>query len=285
MLPGLLFLALLGGCKDSPPTTDQAPTTTTGALTAPAERPLPAFAGLLLDVDGDRILVGTPLPAPENADPMMEMTVRLLVRGVPTPWPLDDRPLSHARLLPGGALGITMRGDLVVADATVTRVDGEAIGPVGASADGRTLVYCKGEAPSLEVWRADYDGGWTTRPVTTAMAPTWSPAVSGDSVVYASAHSGVAALWRADGGAPRQLTNRDVTFTPGQAPHLDPFPASLTPTLFDGDRIVFEGEQGVVVMTGEGRVLRQETGRVPHRLGLGYGVVRGNAIHPLEVAP
>lgn len=242
-------------------------------------------------MDGGRILVGAPLPAPPDGDPMMEMTVSLLVDGAPRAWPLDGRLLSHARLLPGGALAITTAGALLVNDGepgSVARIDEGVVGPVGASDDGRILVYCKGEPPSLEVWRVDRSGGeWgPPRPVTDGMAPAWSPAVSSAGVVvFVSARSGVAALWRADDGPPRQLTSRAVQVTPGEAPRLDPFPASLTPTLFDGSHIVFEGEQGVVAMSAEGRVLRQMPGSVPHRLGAGrYGVVSGERVRVLDLA-
>jgi hypothetical protein len=220
--------------------------------------------GIVLDADADRVLIGTPLPAPPNSDVPLRMTVRLIVRGAEKKWPAGTvasaRLLSHGRLL-----GVSPEGDLTVWDhGRPTVVDHGVIGAVGASADGRHLVYCKGVPPDLEVWRAD-DGH--PRAVTKDMAPTWSPAVEGDgsTVIFVSAKTGVPALWRVDrDGAPRQITNRDVKTTPGQAPVLTPFPDSMTAPLLFGGLFVFESTGTVHVFWADGRPVKSLPGASPY---------------------
>lgn len=297
----LASLVLGAGCSEPAPSAPPAPSTSaaTGALAAePAPLALPTLPTLpalgpgarLLDVEGDRVLAGVPDEAPANADPVMRMEVRLWQGGVPQAWPAEAQPAAHARLLPGGrALAVTPRGALLLVDGSgasgpagsVRALDEQVVGPVGASPDGARIAYCKGEAPDVEVWRLDLLAGARPVRVTADLAPAWSPGVADDgSVLVASARSGVAALWRVDrDAAPIQLTNRDAVVAPG-APPLAPFPASLTPTLFDGDRAVFEGEDGVVVTDREGRVLRKLPGAsVPHwRPGRRAAAVTGSLV-------
>ncbi len=224
----------------------------------------PAGGPHVLDADGARVLVGHPLPAPADSDVDLRMHVKLTVDGAERAWPLAGEPLEQARLLPGGGFLATLAGGaLVRVDAAGVRtpLDTAVVGAVGASPDGRHLVYTKGEAPQLEVWQLT-DGG-APRAITRDMAPCWSPAVSPDGrrVVFTSAKSGVPALWIAeDGGAPRQLTNRG---TPDPT-RPSPFPTGLTPTVFDGARIAFEADGRVHVLSAAGASLGVVAGRAPH---------------------
>lgn len=290
-------LCMTAGCSSGsrdqqppPATAAGALASTPGAAAAEPSHRLPDLGGSrLLDVEGDRVLAGLPDDAPPNADPVMRMDVRLFVGGQRAPWPAAAQPAAHARLLPGGrALAVTPRGALLLVEGDVARpLDVDVVGPIGASPDGTLLVYCKGEAPDLDVWRLDLGAGATPARVATDLAPAWSPAIAPDgSVVVASARSGFPALWRIEaGGTPVQLTNRDVTASVGVPPVLSPFPASLTPTLFDGERVVFEGEAGVVVADRDGRVLRQTPGAsVPHwRAGRRAGVLAGAHVVDLDL--
>lgn len=245
----------------------------------------PAGGPHVLDADGERALVGHPLPAPVDSDVDLRMQVKLTVGGAERAWPLAGEPLEQARLLPDGAfLATTAGGALVRVDAQgrATPLDTDVVGAVGASPDGRHLVYTKGEAPQLEVWQVS--GGGAPRAITRDMAPCWSPAVSPDGrrVVFTSAKSGVPALWIAEaGGAPRQLTNLG---TPDPT-RLSPFPTGLTPTVFDGARVAFEADGRVHVVSASGRPLRTTPGRAPHFRPGGLGLLTGpsHRATPLEV--
>ncbi len=241
------------------------------------------------DVEGDRVLLARPIPAPPNTDVPLRVETRYLERGAAVPSPLASETLSFARLLPGGRfVAVRANGELVeVRDGAVTVLDRDVVGAVGASADGAHLVYCKGEAPALEVWRHDAGG---SRPVTTDMAPAWSPATDGRAVVFVSARAGAPALWRVDGaGAPRQLTNVGVTFAPGRPPPtLEPFPDSMGPPLLAGGLLVFESTGAVHVLSDAGRPLRVLPGAAsPHWITPGrvIGVVAGGRRVAVEVAP
>ncbi|MCB9536018.1 MAG: PD40 domain-containing protein [Myxococcales bacterium] len=228
------------------------------ALAAPAGGPH------VLDADGERVLVGHPLPAPPDSDVDLRMRVKLTVGGAERAWPLAGEPLEQARLLPGGGFLATLSGGALVrvdAAGARTAVDTEVVGAVGASPDGRHLVYTKGEAPDLEVWQVSEGGA--PRAITRGMAPCWSPAVSPDGrrVVFTSAKSGVPALWIAeDGAAPRQLTNLGAP----DPTRLSPFPNGLTPTVFDGARVAFEADGRVHVVSAAGVPLGVVGGRAPH---------------------
>lgn len=223
---------------------------------------------LVLDVDATHVLAATPRPAPANTDPVMRMEVRLERAGLTVPSALDTRDWSFARLLPDERfVGVTTDGRLWVSplkSAASTQagvfIDEGIEGAVGSSPDGRHLVYCRGSAPDLEVFRAD-DG--RVRRVTSDMAPVWSPAISPDGrrVVFVSAKTGVPALYRVDDGqAPRQLTNVGVRPQPGVVPTLAPYPDALTPPLLGSAHLVFESRGAVHVLDLEGRTLRVEPG-------------------------
>lgn len=248
---------------------------------APADPPDP----VILDADGDRLLVGHLDPVPPGTDTGLRLRVRLRVGGVETTWALADRDLVQAGFAGSGRiLATTLDGDLLEVDPARGKprlLDRGVVGAVGASPDGRHLVYCKGEPPELEVWRLDRPGG-TPRPVTKAMAPAWSPAVSPDgrTVVFTSARSGVPALWIVeDDGPPRQLTNVGAAVAPAgtAAPSLAPFPAAMSPVRLAGGWIAFEGRGAVHVFTVRGAHHRTLPGAAPHWIEPGrvLGVVVG----------
>ena len=219
---------------------------------------------LVLDAQGDRALVGTPLPAPEAADPAFRMRVRLERGGQAVRTSLDAQDWSFARLLPGDRfLGVTPDRRLVIGPlgkGKLRVVDTGVEGAVAASPDGRHLAYCKGLAPVLEVFRAD-DGRVTA--VTSGFSPAWSPAISADGqvVAFVSARSGVPAIYRVQGGAaPVQLTNVGLRPQPGVVPTLAPFPDGMTAPLVSASHLVFESGGAVHVLDAAGRPLRMLPG-------------------------
>lgn len=238
-------------------------------LAFPLAFPLAARAQkVVLDADGDRVLIGEILPAAPNSDPALKLQLHLEQGGRRLTSALDGRVLSFARLLPGGRfLGVTPEGRLFSAKlkdgSDEKTIDERVQGAVSASPDGRHLAYCKADGEDrIEVFRAD-DG----RPsrVTTEMQPTWSPAVSPDgrTVVFVSARTGVPALWQVRAAGPaRQLTNVGVVSRPGVTPVLSPFPDALTAPLVAKDRIVFEARGAVHLLDGNGKPLRILEGAV-----------------------
>lgn len=224
-----------------------------------------AAQSLVLDADAEpgRTLVATPQPAPPGTDLPLRLQVELRRAGTRADSALDGEFWRFARLLPGDRfLGVTPSGELWLSglanapDAPAVFIDEGVTGAVATSPDGRHLVYCRGDGPDAEVFRAD-DG--RVRAVTTGMAPVWSPAISPDgrSVVFVSAASGVPALYRVDADTPpRQLTNVGVRALPGVVPRLSPYPDALTPPLLGPAHIVFESRGAVHVLDADGRPLR-----------------------------
>ena len=264
-----------------------------GLLAALIAASIGAFASppVVLDADGDRLLIGRPDEVEAGRDVGLRLTIRLIEGGVEQPWPLEGQGIEQARLLPGArALAITPRHELLEADLAtglVRVLDRDVVGAVGASPDGRHLVYCRGDAPDLEVWQLDLADG-KPRPVTRGMAPTWSPAVSmdGGRVIFASGRSGLAALWVVEGGGPpRQLTNLGVVVEPGRPPALTPTPAALSPSLFAKGLVVFEGRDGVHVFDDRGQHVRSLPGTAPHWIvpGRTLGVVVGEPPRVMQV--
>jgi hypothetical protein len=239
---------------------------------------------LVLDADDTRVLVATPRPAPVGTDLPLRMSVELRRGGARVSSALDAEMWRFARLLPGDRfLGVTPTGELWLSgladapDAPAVFVDEGVTGAVSTSPDGRHLVYCRGDGPDAEVFRAD-DG--RVRAVTTGMAPVWSPAISPDgrAVVFVSAASGVPALYRVDADAPpRQLTNVGVRARPGVVPALAPYPDAMTPPLLGRVFLVFESRGRVHVLDADGRPLQVHSqaaspfwfgGEVDGRLGV-----------------
>ncbi len=236
----------------------------------------------VLDLAGNRRLVGESDPVAADADPTFAIRLRLEVDGAAVRWPLAGRAISHARLLSDDHVAaITPDGELLtvaLGTQAVTSLDQGATGPIGASVDGRHLVYTKGEAPEFEVVALDRTTG-TVRAVTRDMAPCWSPAISEDGhrVVFASSHSGVPSLWtQRDDDPPQQLTNVGLLTEVGVEPELAPYPDGPSAMLLAANRLAFATPASVVVMDLDGRVVDTVVGaRAPHwvRPGAVLGVL------------
>lgn len=299
---GLWVGLMLGAaCQEAPDTARmETPSVAKAALSV---RPLAlATEEVLLDGDGALFLIGALEPAPPNADPPLRLKARIVgPDGSTSPFSHAGTVIDRARLAPGGVvLLLTSTGELLRVDLKPgggERVlDHGVVGAVGASLDGRALVYTKGEPPELEVWRLAADGA-RPKQVSAGMAPAWSPGISPDGqVVYVvSGRGGSPAWWRLEDGAePKQLTNVGVKFTPdAPPPDLAPFASGLGPTLVGDDVIVFEARDTVHVMTTDGRVVKSiPYARAPHweRPGKTIGYLDTNAgavlSMPLaEVAP
>ena len=175
------------------------------------------------------------------------------------PQPTQEILLEESDALPrlraewavaGGAL-------LQLRDGTLRMVDGEGewtladrvIGPVALDDDGDRLAYCRrgdGVAlSSIEVWEHRRGGAWTgPRVLAGGDRPALSP--DGETVAFVSGHTGIASVWVMPfaGGEPIQLTNRDLTRIPGQAPEGFVPPPHRGPLRFDGDRLVWESPDG-----------------------------------------
>ena len=243
---------------------------------------IPVAETFVLDIAGDFRIVGESDPVEADADPPFAVRARLEKGGGEVPWSLARRALCDARLLRDGrVVALTPEGEVLLADREVgpiTTLDRDAVGPIGASVDGRHLVYVKGEAPEMEVVAFDRVTG-RARTVVTNMGACWSPAISDDGqrVVFASSHSGVPALWLRDGEAePRQLTNVDLTTEAGTEPELSPTPDGPAPVLFTGSQVVFATPAGVFVVALSGRVVDTiAKGQSPHWLrgGSVFGVL------------
>lgn len=263
----------------------------TAATTLIVLQPLPPLptGAVVLDVQGVHVLVGQPEPAPKASDAPLRMRVTLFTAGKARASALDDQHVGYARFAGQRIVAVSPSGTLfetaMAPNAAAVTLHDHVSGAVGISRDGRTLVYARGDAPDLEVWRIDR--GSAPQPVTRAMAPAWSPAVSanGQTVIFASARTGFPALWRVDGnGEPRQLTSLSARAEVDQAPQVDPFPAALTAPLVADGHVVFEGRNSVHVFTLEGAHRRSLPGAAaPHfRVG-GVGAVTGGRIAPLSL--
>ncbi len=217
---------------------------------------------VVLDVEGDRLLLGWPEPVVADADPALRMRLTLVVAGRPVAGPVEG-VVEQARLLPGGrAVVIDAAGALLVVEGGGARtLDTGVTGAVGASPDGRFLVYAKGGLAEQEIWTLEVGG--PPRALTNGMAPAWSPAISADgrTVVFASSRSGVPGLWLVeDGGTPRQITNIGRP----DPSRLTPFPTSLSPTLLFGGRVFFESRGRVHEVALDGGLAGSRPGRAPH---------------------
>ncbi|MCA9517185.1 MAG: hypothetical protein KC635_19725 [Myxococcales bacterium] len=293
-------LSLGAGCQGSP--SPSASSSAPGpAVSAAALSGRPLALGdreVLLDGDGERLFIGVLEPAPPNADPPLRMRARLVDEdGEAIPWEFRGLVIDRVRFTRGGgALMLSTRGDLwwvaLPPKGGEEVIDSGVVGAVGASLDGETLVYTKGEEPDLEVYRLAPDARESKR-VAEGFAPAWSPGVSPDGrVVYVvSGRTGYPAWWRlADGEEPVQLTNVGVKFVPGEPPPpLAPFAAGLGPTLVGERLVIFEGRGAVHVMTTDGRLVKTlADARAPfwERPGavVGYLDTAAGAVRSLDLA-
>jgi len=246
-LPLVLTVATALGCSRSE-------TTPLGTQSA-ALRSTPVGAEqVLLDVDGQARLVGTILPTLPNSD----MGLRLKME----PGERQDglpEVVATAAFSPHGLVWVTPNGELSVGG---TVLDTEVDGTLAVSPDG-PLAWPKGHMPDQELWV--WLGRGAPQQRTTGMAPVWSPAWEADgSLVFASARSGVPALWRlTPDGTTSQLNNRGIEPTPSVVPTLEPTPAGLSPMRAGHGIIAFETQDRIVVLHATGKPLLETDGRYP----------------------
>lgn len=254
----------LGETTPGAPTSDTAtPTSSTPDAPTPATTPgtpAPGTAAahepaapdeLVLDQrpDGAR-LVGHPEPRLPHADPERVVALRVL-RGGDSIAEEVDASLDGARVLDARFVGdaiLTIGADHVMRvhrGGDATPLDTGAYGPL--SVVGTRVAYARGEAPSLELARADV-ATLEADVLTAHMAPVWSPALSPDgrAIVFVSGVDGSPRLYRVEGdGPPRAL------------PDVGRFPTAPTPPRFEDDLYVFEDHLGTAWVDLEaGRIVR-----------------------------
>ncbi len=255
-----LTAVVLGGCRDAP-----APSPANSSVSSPLTSGADVTLGerqVLLGIQGTRQLLGVVADAPPNADPALRMSVTGDQRLA------TDASVERARWLPNDVLlAIDGRGQLLEWVGARSRVLAQEVsGPVGASVDGRFVVYTVGEAPDLEVARYDRVAG-TSSMVSDRMAPCWGPGVSpdGSEVVFVSATRGRPQWWRQGVGSSGRLEGAPRLLADGADL---PFAASLSPTLVSDAHLVFGAHTAegfsVEVLSRTGRRLHTIAGaRMP----------------------
>ena len=243
---------LLVACSDPAPAT-QAPLTQAPAITlAPGE--------VLLDVRGDDRIVGQLEPVPPNADPDRV----LVARGAG----LDGRRVLDARFVGDDLVVLDADHTLrLVTDDGETVLDTQAEAPRSVAAGA--VAYGRGEMPDFEVVRAVPSTG-ELRALAPQVRPAWSPALSPDGleVVFVTSIAGSPQLYRE-----------------GRTLDAARFPTMPSAPLWDGDRLVFEDEQGLALVDlRTGAVLGSDPAlREPRRLPDGRLVARrGDAYEVIQ---
>ena len=248
-----------------------------------------APGAVFLDARGTDVLIGTPDTPPPDSDPELKMMVRLETGGRKRPWAFADRAVSHASFRGDHAIVVvTPDGALVdvprAAGRAETTLDRDVMGPVGSSADGRFVVYAKGQAPDTDIVWLDRASG-VKAPVSSGFAPAWSPGVAADGqlVVFVSGKTGRPCLYVA-------VRRGDAALAaPSRIPlKSEVFPASLSPTRVLGDRVAFEGERGSYLVTLDGQHADFKAGaKAPAWLEPGrlLGVLEGQALVAWRPSP
>jgi hypothetical protein len=254
-----LGLAMLGSCSND--------THYSGFGELNSELRTAPTGDVLLDMGEGGALIGHPRPTIENADPALEMDLRLGTQTLPV-------ASSAALTRDGQVITLSAAGEIRMGDRLLRPADAfEVAGPVALSADQKQLLYCQGHMPEFEVWALSLSTG-AARQLTIDMAPAWSPAMTSDgALIFVSAKGGVPAIWIQRDALSRQLTNRDVVVKPDEIPTLSPTPAAISATRVDDRFIAFQGEHGVAVVDHEGQLLASIKGaatpfwRAPGQLG------------------
>ncbi|MCC7540050.1 MAG: PD40 domain-containing protein [Deltaproteobacteria bacterium] len=242
LLVALTLVSCASG-NDSPPSAASSAL----ANVAPAE----AVDVVELDRRADGIvLLGSVLPAPENADPdrVVEIAVQVPDGIGAAAWPaLDGRRALDARFLGDGSIAV-LDTDHALRIATTAGhwldLDVDVEGPLSVA--GTEIVYVRGEMPDLEVARADAATG-VVETLTHGMAPAWSPAISSDgrAIVFVSGRSGSPRLYR-------WVENEGSALLP----HASRFPTSPRAPRLVGSMLSFEDETGpATVDLATGRVV------------------------------
>lgn len=225
-------------------------------VTPPAPlAPLAARAAdeVVVDMRGDGdVLVGRPLPVPENSDADRALSLRWLTRGGARSWRYAETPALEARFVPGSGavLVVTTEHTLVRLDAPGAEpslLDRDVYGPLSLDAAGRRVVYTRGDPPTLEVVRADLATGALT-PLAPSLTPSWCPTLSPDGreVLAVASPEGTPAFYRLREGAPPARWN---------LPADVPLPTGPTAPVIFGDAVVYESD-GALHTLGLDGVLR-----------------------------
>lgn len=210
-----------------------------GGDVEPASQPLaqeeaeePAAGFVVLDVGPAGRLLGIPHEAPPNADPDRVVTLR--VEPASLAPELDGLAVLDARFVGDGLVlidtehALLHRGALGSAGEMVT-LDVSVHGPIAVR--DTTVAYTVGEAPFLEVARADVETGLREQ-LTHDLAPTWNPALGPDGEVYVvSGATGGPRLLRLGEGEPTVIPT-------------ERFPASVRAPVVEDGQLIFEDESG-----------------------------------------
>ncbi len=188
--------------------------------------------------DGD-LLVGRPLPVPENSDADRTLSLRWLTRGGPRAWRFAGQVALEAHFVPGSGavLVLTTEHTLLKLDApeaSPATIDREVYGPLSLDATGRRVVYTRGDPPTLEVVCADVSTG-TLTPLAPSLTPAWCPALSpdGSEVLVVASPEGTPAFYRIrDGAAPARWEVAPDT----------PLPTGPSAPVIFGDAVVYESD-------------------------------------------
>ncbi|MBO6935503.1 MAG: hypothetical protein JJ863_11030 [Deltaproteobacteria bacterium] len=215
--------------------------TTTPATPDVRDEPLPESLDegerVELDRRGDDVLHGVLVPVLEHTDAGRTLTIDSTLTGRLADA-LDGLVVQDARFVGFGVVVIDADHALVAYDeAGNARVlDHEAHGPLSV-AEG-VVAYTRGSPPDLELVRA-YPSRGVVEPLTTDMAPVWSPALSDDGreVVFVSGAAGLPRLHR--------LTASGAI---AALPVSARFPSAPSAPIWRGTELVFEDERGVVAL-------------------------------------
>ncbi len=136
------------------------------------------------------------------------------------------------------------------ADEPATVLATEVVGVPAISADGTRFVFGRnGPGDGLTVLDAvsiSADGLSHTTLIADGTPDRVAISADGQWVAWVSGITGIASVWAMpfEGGAPVQLTNRDLVRIPGQEPAGFVPPPHRAPLRFEGTRIVWESPAG-----------------------------------------
>jgi hypothetical protein len=204
------------------------PARTSSAVIEDGASALPTADGMIvLDRSGDRALLGRPEPVAPNSD-----QDRVLVLSADDPA-LDGLRVLDARFAADAVVVLSAERVLSVhRQGLVAELDRQAEAPL--SVDGSSVVYARGEMPFFEIARADVVSGVVST-ITNGMAPAWSPAIDGDTIVFASSASGAPRLYRSVGGSVELIASARTPSSP------------IAPRLA-GNQLTFEDEEGTTTI-------------------------------------
>ncbi len=269
--PLLLMAALLitPACETTPPTAGQQPalkalprtptlrpaTRDDSSLVAAAQDLTAPEQEVLAAANGS-VVLGRKVPVPPRITGWRRYHAELRdASGASTPLPGPAGWILEAQFAPDGSGRLAVlygQGDLVLWSphtGDLVPLDQHVLPGVSWSPNADNLAYVGGEVPALALYRFEVRTGdrITVVPAGPPLAlPAFSP--DGQRLVFASARSGVPALWVVDrtGRGLRQLTNRGLTaraFRDGVRGL--PMPEGWRPPVWQGDQVIYEAAGAV----------------------------------------